>query len=252
MAKSASSIRPLDLSTLPDQGVIFFAGKTGCGKTSAILHVLYSKRDVFDRAIVMCPSVDTCDAYAKHIPDICIFEEFQPKRLEAIYDQQDKDRRLHKLDKRHKVNRILIILDDLAYLKNELSSCKILNKIFFNGRHNKIMLMMSMQDCKCLGPGLRDQHVAVFLGSSGTPPSVKRVYDVFNNVNVTPREFQRYLDRYTVNYTELVITNYKKDAHTADECYCWFKARRGMEFHMCKNAWPVHQNMYDREYFLRR
>lgn len=241
-------IKRFSTSKVPDCGVIVFTGNTGSGKTVGMTHLLYRKRNVYDKVVLFSGSAETCEDFARHIPAIMIHDKYDEQRISSIYESQE----LARAEKRMKP--VLIILDDLMYLHNILKKSEVLNRIFFNGRHAGIGLWISMQYCKSLGPDFRSQVKVVFLGLEKNPERRKRIFEAFNNVFRNFNDFDECMRTFTQNYSMLVLpcTNNRSDS-VSDNVF-WWKARTHSKFRVnpASAMWSVHKHMFDEEYIKRK
>lgn len=245
-AQNAHRIRRLPHGLIPDVGVLVFTGCTGSGKTVAMIDVMYQKRHYFKQVIVMSGSQETCEQFGKHVPPVCIFDSFDERRLEQIYMKQEADLA------RGCQKPILIILDDLMYLHQALQKSVILSKIFMNGRHAGILLFISMQYCKCLGPGLRGQVRVAFIGADKSPERRKKIYEAFNTVFHTVGDFDSCMRACTLNYEMMVLPTTNVSSDAVEDNVFWWKARQHKQFKMCKDGplWAINKALYDPNYFI--
>ena len=123
---SELNIRKFNPRIVPDRGVVVFVGRSGSGKTVAMLDLLYRKRKKFDRFLVMSGSTDTAAEFAKHVPPICVFDGFDEQRINNIYLEQEAN------VARGTCKPILIILDDLMYQSRVLEKSEVMNRIFMS------------------------------------------------------------------------------------------------------------------------
>jgi hypothetical protein len=241
------SIRKFNPKMVPDLGVVVFVGRSGSGKTVAITDLLYSKRKRFDRFLVMSGSSDTAAHFAQFVPPICVFEGFDEQRINNIYLEQEAN------VARGLCKPILIILDDLMYQSRVLEKSEVMNRIFMNGRHAQILLFISMQYCKSLGPQLRQQATFIFATREKNPENRGRLYESFNTVFHSRAEFDAVFNACTQNREVLVLSNTFNESDAIEDNAFWWKAKLRKKFKVNRKsaAWALSKQLFDKEYMLR-
>lgn len=237
---------------MPNWGVVLFIGGSGTGKTTAMEDLLYRKRDAFDQFMVMSGSKDTARRFAQHIPPIFVSDgpdAFDEDKLTAIVDKQDADKEMEDSG-RGKCNSILIIIDDLAYMSSLLKKSRVLNRLFFNAPHCKIMLWLSMQYVNCIGPNLRQNVRYAFITREKNRKNRERVFDSMNTGFESFADFDLTMRACTQNYRMFVLDNHTQSDKVEDCCF-WFKAHKTMPaFKVQRESvmWTINDQVYDNEY----
>jgi hypothetical protein len=248
MPETNYHIRRLNPATeLPDYGVVPFIGATSSGKTSLMLDILYHVRHRFERVVVICGSKDTEEEFKQHVSDLCIWDKFDADRLNAIYEQQE---RLVAL-KRPKP--LLVILDDMMFQARKIQKEDVLSRIFFNGRHARILFFVSLQYCKSLQPGMRQQARMVFAMAEKNPANRAKLYDAFNNCFNSKDEFDALMQVLTKDWQAMVLTNMATGSSEVADNVFWYKAQLGHRFKVDPGGlmWRIHKSRYDPRYFMR-
>jgi hypothetical protein len=242
------SIHRLDPKTLPDLGVFVFVGRSGSGKTVAITDILYHKRKRFDRFLVMSGSSDTAAHYSKMIPPIFVFDGFDEQRIWNVYQEQEAN------VAKGVSKPLLIILDDLMYQSQVFNKSKVMNRIFMNGRHAQILMLISMQYAKSIGPQLRQQATYIFATREKNQENRKRLYESFNTVFRTNNEFDAVFNACTRNRELLVLSNTFNESDAIDDNAFWWKAKFRKHFRVNRHsvAWRLSQELYDKNHLARQ
>jgi len=139
---------------------MLFIGKTGGGKTTAALSLIFEKHIDFDGIFVYSRFVDKDPSY---IALRSFIEEREKKLGETISLWSDSlDDKPFDLKEFNKENRYLFIFDDMITASPK--SKKLINDLFIAGRHSNCSVMCMMQDYVGLEPVARKQvtHVAIF------------------------------------------------------------------------------------------
>jgi hypothetical protein len=246
MATATYKINRFHPSELPDTGVIMFVGRSGSGKTFAMRDIIYSKRH-FDTALGIFGSEDTSADFRGILPDLFIHDKWDEKIMEEIYNKQERDVRLGRAKK------LLLIVDDMMHSKNLLKSSKTMQRIFFSGRHARILLLLTMQYCKSMPPDLRQQVGFTFLTYEKLIGNRKRIFDTFNNVFDSFTEFDGVMKAITPDFTILVLSNVFNTSDDISKNVFWYKAKQRKAYKIGKNGpmWKVQQRLYDNMYFIR-
>lgn len=241
-------VNRFDPKKVPDLGVVVFVGRSGSGKTVAITDLLYHKRKKFDRVLVMSGSSDTAAHFSKHVPPICVFEGFDEQRINNIYMEQEAN------VARGVCKPLLIILDDLMYQSKILEKSEVMNRIFMNGRHAQILMFISMQYCKSIGPQLRQQATFIFATREKNPENRGRLYESFNTVFRSRAEFESVFNACTQNREILVLSNIYNESDAVVDNAFWWKAKLRNKFRVNKRsvAWALSKQLYDKDHLLRQ
>lgn len=223
-----------------------FVGRSGSGKTYAINDIVYHKRH-FPLAMGIFGSADTAAEFATKIPDLMIHNSWDEKMMTEIYERQERDVKLNRAAP------LLIIIDDLMHQKNLLDHSKVMQRIFFSGRHARILLLLSMQYCKNLGPDMRQQVQFTFLTFEKLPMYRRKIFDTFNNVFETYAEFDAVMRSVTQDYTMMVLSNVFNQSNSVRDNVFWYKAQRHKHFLVGKHGpmWRRFKRDYDPLYFMR-
>lgn len=125
--------------TLP---AVLILGKRYSGKTCAGIDLCFELQDQFDCAIVFSGSDDVSPTFSKIIPDIFVYKEITPERIERILARQEE------LSEKYEFNpnvnpQLLVIFDDIVNASN--SNTPEFMDLFKKGRHYRIMVMVLAQ-----------------------------------------------------------------------------------------------------------
>ena len=150
-------IKQLQLDYLYPDYTIALYGKRRSGKTFFLRSLMWHFRMVFPEVIIFTKTKMDRE-FADLVPDVCIREKLIKEELEAIIQRQLAklnalyDGHFDELPYERNIN-LLVVIDDCladAYRYN-----KLLDTLFFNGRHLHIMLIITTQDCKGLPPAMK-------------------------------------------------------------------------------------------------
>jgi hypothetical protein len=124
--------------------------------------------------------------------------------------------------------RAFVILDDCLY-DNSWAREKLMRLLFMNGRHWKIMLVITMQYPLGVPPNLRTNIDYTFILREPYINNRKRIYENYAGMFPTFESFCQVMDQCTENYECLVIANNAKSNKLDDQIF-WYKADGHRDF----------------------
>ncbi len=239
-------IYKFNLDNIQKGGVIIVNGRTNSGKSTLIKEILYHLRYRYDRFVVMSGSRDTSEELGRHVPPVFVFDGFDANKLDQIYKRQEHDIAIGN------PKSLLMIFDDLMYARSTMLKSETFRKIFMNGRHAKILLILAMQDCKQLPPEFRTQTSLVFVCNEKNPDRRKRIYDAFNPIFKTFYEFDEIMKECTKNYEVMVLDNFQTKSDSVSDNVFWYKAKPNRDFRVGDRAlWQFSRRLYNPAHVLR-
>jgi hypothetical protein len=133
------------------------------------------------------------------------------------------------------------IMDDCLY-DDKWTRDKIIRMLFMNGRHLKIMLIISMQYPLGIPPVLRTNIDFVFILREPTIKNRIKLYENYAGMFDTFELFNEFMKKCTEDYECLVIDNNVKSNKLEDQVY-WYKAENHQDFRMgSKEFWEMSKN----------
>jgi len=140
--------------------------------------------------------------------------------------------------------RAFCILDDCLY-DNGWTKDKLMRLLFMNGRHWKVMLVITMQYPLGIPPNLRTNIDYVFILREPYLVNRKRIYENYAGMFPTFESFCQVMDQCTENYECLVINNNAKSNKLTDQIF-WYKAEAHSNFKLgSKEFWELSKNLPD-------
>lgn len=138
--------------------------------------------------------------------------------------------------------RTFVILDDCLY-DSSWTRDKLMRLLFMNGRHWKIMLIITMQYPLGIPPTLRTNIDFVFILREPYIANRKRIYENYAGMFPTLESFCQVMDQCTENYECLVINNNSKSNKLSDQVF-WYKAEAHNDFRLgSKEFWELSKNL---------
>lgn len=228
-------LRKFDMGEITDDQTIVMIGKRNTGKSFLIKDLLYHHRDL-PIGSVISPSESVNKFFGNIVPPLFIHEEYTPavvenvvKRQKVIMKKIDEQKRLYgtcNIDPR-----AFLIMDDCLY-DNTWAQNKWIRYIFMNGRHIKLLYVVSMQHPLGVQPSLRTNVDVVFILRENLWSNRKRIFDNWAGMFKTFDVFAQVMDQCTEDFHALVINNNAK-SNRLDQQVFWYKAESHSDFRLC-------------------
>jgi len=237
------------ISFRPDENkgpVVVLIGRRDTGKSYLVRDLLYFHQDVPIGTVISGTEAGN-GFYSAHVPKLFIHDEYNTAIIENILKRQKLVLKQVKKEmenyKRSNIDpRAFVILDDCLY-DNTWTRDKMMRLLFMNGRHWKIMLIITMQYPLGVPPNLRTNIDYVFILREPYLANRKRIYENYAGMFPTFESFCQVMDQCTENYECLVINNNAKSNKLQDQIF-WYKAESRPDFKLgSKEFWEISKDM---------
>ena len=230
--------------------VVVLIGKRDTGKSFLVRDLLYYQQEI-PIGTVISGTEEGNGFYAKMVPKLFVHNEYNTaiienilKRQRTVLKQIKKEMETYK--KSTSDPRAFVILDDCLY-DATWTRDKMMRVLFMNGRHWKVMLVITMQYPLGIPPTLRTNIDYVFILRENYIANRKRIYENYAGMFPTFESFCQVMDQCTENYECLVINNNSKSNKLQDQVF-WYKADNHNDFRLgSKEFWELSKNMGDDE-----
>ena len=226
--------------------VIVLIGRRDTGKSFLVRDLLYYQQDI-PIGTVISGTEEGNGFYGKHVPKLFIHNEYNTAIIEKIMQRQrtvlKQIRKETEMYKRSTIDpRAFVILDDCLY-DNSWARDKMMRLLFMNGRHWKIMLIITMQYPLGIPPNLRTNIDYVFILREPYITNRKRIYENYAGMFPTFESFCQVMDQCTENFECLVINNNAKSNKLNDQIF-WYKADPHNDFRLgSREFWELSKNL---------
>ena len=226
--------------------VIVLIGRRDTGKSFLVRDLLYYHQDIPIGTVISGTEAGN-GFYAKMVPKLFIHEEYNTVIIEKILKRQKIVLKEIKKEmaayKRSTIDaRTFVILDDCLY-DNSWAREKLMRLLFMNGRHWKIMLIITMQYPLGVPPNLRTNIDYTFILREPYITNRKRIYENYAGMFPTFESFCQVMDQCTENYECLVIANNAKSNKLEDQIF-WYKADAHRDFKLgSKEFWDLSRDI---------
>ncbi len=248
-------LKKFDMRTItfkPDENkgpVIVMIGRRDTGKSYLVRDLLFHHQDIPIGTVISGTEAGN-GFYSAHVPKLFIHEEYNTVLIENVLRRQ----RVALKQMKHEIAtygksmidpRTFVILDDCLY-DQSWSRDKVMRLLFMNGRHWKIMLIITMQYPLGIQPNLRTNVDYVFILREPYLTNRKRIWENYASMFPTFEAFNSVMDQTTENYECLVINNNAK-SNKLNDCVFWYKAEnRPNNFKLgSKEFWELSKNLGD-------
>jgi hypothetical protein len=226
--------------------VIVLIGRRQTGKSYLVRDLLYYHQDV-PIGTVISGTEEGNGFYSKMVPKLFIHHEYNTAIIENILKRQRSVLKQIKKEvetyKKSNIDpRTFVIMDDCLY-DNTWSRDKMMRLLFLNGRHWKVMLVITMQYPLGVPPTLRTNIDYVFILREPYIANRKRIYENYAGMFPTFEAFSQVMDQCTENFECLVINNNVKSNKLQDQVF-WYKADGHSDFKLgSKEFWELSKGM---------
>jgi hypothetical protein len=230
--------------------VVVLIGKRDTGKSFLVRDLLFYQQEI-PIGTVISGTEEGNGFYASMVPKLFVHNEYNTAIIENILKRQRTVLKQIKKEmetyKRSTIDpRAFVILDDCLY-DATWTRDKMMRLLFMNGRHWKVMLVITMQYPLGIPPTLRTNIDYVFILRENYIANRKRIYENYAGMFPTFESFCQVMDQCTENYECLVINNNSKSNKLHDQVF-WYKADNHGDFRLgSKEFWELSKGMKDED-----
>ena len=228
--------------------VVVLIGRRDTGKSYLVRDLLFYHQDI-PIGMVISGTEAGNGFYSNHIPKLFIHENYNSVLVENILRRQktvlkEIKKEVENYKKSSIDPRAFIIMDDCLY-DSTWKRDKMMRLLFMNGRHWKIMLIITMQYPLGIPPELRTNIDYIFILREPYLNNRKKIYDNYASMFPTFEAFCSVLDATTANYECLVLNNNAKTNNITDQVF-WYRAQDHPPFKLgSPEFWEISKNMGD-------
>jgi hypothetical protein len=214
--------------------VCLMIGKRNTGKSFCLKDILSFHKEI-PVAIIISPTEVSNQFFQKFIPNILIYDDYQPEIIQKFVDRQIKvtkqrNDEIQKYGKSDIDPRAIIVLDDCLF-NSKWQNDKNIRCILMNGRHYSIFTLITSQVPLGINPALRSQIDYVFIFKNNIIKEREKIYNHYAGICNSFEVFNKIMDNTTANYEVMVIDNTTQENSITDQIK-WYKATE-KNFKMC-------------------
>ena len=211
-----------NINDIKDDKVVVLIGKRETGKSFLCKDILYHHSNIPVGQVISGTEAAN-DFYSQMVPKLFIHEEYQPAIIQNILKRQKMMIEKQKGGGAGNIDpRAFLVLDDCLY-DSTWTKDKNVRSLFMNGRHYKILFMITMQYALGIPPNLRTNIDYVFILRENYVSNRKRLYEHYAGMFPNFEMFCQVMDQCTENFECLVINNNAQSNKLTDQVF-WYKA----------------------------
>lgn len=245
-------IRELDLRTLHPQhdkdassGRYIAIGRPGSGKSSVIMSLIYAKKHIIPVAQIFSGTEDASHFFARRFPEAFLFGQLSEDAVGSFVRRQ-KLAIQYLPECPWALQLIDDCTDDPKILKRPL-----FQNIYKNGRHFKMLHILSLQYALDLLPSIRSSIDGTFIMREPTVRNRRILWENYASIIPTFDMFCDIMDQLTQDYTAVFINN-RAQSNNIEDCVFYYRADLtaipdDWKFG-CESYWKFHNARYDPSY----
>ena len=243
-------LRKFDIKSIKPDKVCVFIGKRETGKSFLVKDLLYHHRRI-PVGTVISGTEAANPFYGTMVPGLFIHDQYSAE----IVNQALKRQKMIVRKKKKEENQFgssstdpnaFLILDDCLYDQTWVKDPNV-RSLFMNGRHYKILFIITMQYALGIPPSLRTNIDYVFILRENYVSNRKRLYEHYAGMFPTFEVFCQVMDQCTENFECLVIHNNAKSNKLEDQVF-WYKAEPHEDFKIgADEFWQQYNENYNDE-----
>jgi len=250
------NIQQFHLSQMVENPAIVMIAKRASGKSWVCRAILKHFRDI-PVGLIIAPTEKMANPafYSDFFPDTYIHYEYDSALINKLLVRQDH--MIEKQKQKAKKNKIIdprafILMDDCLSKKSSWMKDQPIMELLFNGRHYRLMYILTMQFPLGITPELRCNFDYIFLLAEDIYSNLKRLYEHYAGMFPTFESFRKVFSVLTDDFGSMVIVNRGARANFLEKIY-WYKADNDKVAMMgCDQFVKYHKDNYDENWRRKR
>lgn len=240
------------LDSMAENPSIVMIGKRGGGK-SYVTRALIEHFHKIPVGIIIAPTDKMNCFYGNFFPDLFIYYKFSSEILENLLARQEKmiEKEKEKKKEGKKINcKSFIIMDDCMSDNKNWMKEQTVSELIYNGRHYKIMYILTLQFSLGITPGMRSNFDYIFLLADDFGTNVQRLHTHYAGMFQNYQAFKEIFDQVTANFGCMVIVN-RGSRKTFQEKVFWYKAPKKEDINVkmgCEQFRYFHKKNYNKDW----
>lgn len=243
-------IHRFDLARIVPGSVVLVLGARGTGKTTIIKDLMYHMKH-YPIGTIMVDTLDTAAEYAEHLPDSLIYNQYDPKVVSKLIEQQESQ--IQACKQNHVTPPIVrspkfLILDDLGFNKS-IQKDPVLRRIYSNGRHFKLTTIIAAQYCMQVPKECRLMFDYIFTTYEKTMKYRQQIYDEFDVGFPDEATLHAIMTKCTEDYGVMVLDKRSTGKGGLNESVFHYRAKFARKFTVGSQAlWDWHRKHFNPMY----
>lgn len=243
-------IKEFALQSMVEHPSIVMIAKRGCGKSWVCRAILNFFNEI-PVGIIIAPTERMDPFYINFFPDAYIHYKYKSEVIERVLKRQEQimDKQKEKKLKGKGVDpRGFILMDDCLSSKGTWMRDEHTLELLFNGRHYKLMYILTMQYPLGITPELRTNFDYIFLLADDMHSNMKRIHEHYAGQFPTFESFRSVFTQLTKNYGCMVISNRGARNSFLDKVFWYVAPDIKLNKIGCKQFQDFHTKNYDKEW----
>lgn len=182
------------------------------GKSTLISQLLYWKKDIFPVGMAFSGTEDSNGFYSKMFPETFIYNKYDEKKIENFVRRQ-------KIAKQHIENPWAVLLLDDVNDDNAVFNKQLQKALFMNGRHFKMLYILSLQYSLSIKPIIRTNIDGTFILREPNLRNRKVLWENYAGIIPDFEMFCQMMDQLTNDWCALFILNATRSNRMEDCVY---------------------------------
>jgi hypothetical protein len=221
-------IKEFKLETMIENPAIVMIAKRASGKSWVCRAILKHFKDI-PVGIIIAPTERMANPafYSEFFPDSYIHYDYKSETIEKLLYRQDIMIEKQIDNQKDGINidpRAFILMDDCLSKKGAWMKDQPIMELLFNGRHYRLMYLLTMQFPLGITPELRCNFDYIFLLAEDFYSNLKRLYDHYAGMFPTFDSFRQVFRELTNDFGAMVIVNRGARKSFLEKIY-WFCAK---------------------------
>ena len=210
------NLKRWDASAIKPTSTVYICAPRGSGKSTLLKDVCYNIRKKIDFAVAFCPTADASNL-REYLPRTCIYETYEKSVVEKLYETQ----RIQW--KRGHGSTVALLFDDCAF-DNSIFKQEIMKKLFLNGRHRHLFVVILSQYALQIPPAIRSNIDVVIVGADPSRTNRETIYKNFFGIVPTFKTFDTIFNEATKNFRFLALVNNNSRGNNLEDRMFWYLA----------------------------
>jgi len=210
MSSKANINKEDDLIQIPCNMIA--CGMTESGKSHMVKSLFAMNYHKFDYAVVFSKTVELNNDY-DYIPEEYRYDEFDVEIIEKIMIKQSENKKAWLKDKKVKLFRVCILIDDSVGTINMSTKNNIFDKLFPISRHYNISIWVCTQHLAYVSPAIRG-NTHYFLVSQIHASTVDLAFQLTRGFK-SKKQFEDFLEENMTDYKMVMFNN--KNAYSKEK-----------------------------------
>jgi hypothetical protein len=143
--------------------------------------------------------------------------------------------------------RLVFVMDDMMASSGSWVRSENIGALFCNGRHYKILFLLSLQYAMGIPPNLRNNVDYVFILRDNIVKNRRKLYDNWAGMFPSFDVFEEVMTQCTENFECIVIKN-NSNSNKIEDCVFWYKASSHPNFTTCQQKyWDMDKQVTAKE-----